>query len=72
MNNNKLSDIKDPVLRAKVHSIMENPSGNAAAELTAQDMDALAGAGWIADLSASLGNKGSFCTITKECQACCN
>lgn len=67
-----LSEIKDPVLREKVSTLMKNPSGSVAVELTEQDMETLAGAGWYADLSASLGNKGKFCTLTKECQACCN
>lgn len=72
---NYIDEIKDPVLRAKVSAIMENPSGSVAVELTEQDMEALSGAGvkeWWAGVSASLGNKGSFCTLTKECQACCN
>lgn len=67
-----VSEIKDPVLREKVNSIVSNPSGNVTVELTEQDMEALAGAGWIPDISAALGNKGKFCTLTKECQACCN
>lgn len=67
-----LAEIKDPVLREKVNTLMTNPSGNVSVELTEQDMEALAGAGWYADMSASLGNKGSYCTLTKECQACCN
>lgn len=67
-----LSAIKDPVLREKVNALMTNPSGDVAAELTEQDMEALSGAGWLADLSASLGNKGKYCTLTKECQPCCN
>lgn len=60
------------MLREKVSTIMENPSGNVAVELSEQDMEQLAGAGWYADLSASLGNKGKYCTVTKECQSCCN
>lgn len=66
-----LSNIKDPVLRAKVELIMNDPSGNVSVELSEQDMEALAGAGK-KNISAALGNKGHFCTITKECQACCN
>jgi hypothetical protein len=69
---NDFSEIKDPVLREKVQTIMSNPSGDVSVELTEQDMEALAGAGWYADLSASLGNKGKYCTLTKECQACCS
>ena len=64
---NDFSEIKDPVLREKDQTIMSNPSGDVSVELTEQDMEALAGAGWYADLSASLG-----CTLTKECQNCCN
>lgn len=67
-----LSKIKDPVLRGKVETIMSNPSGEVSVELTEQDMESLAGAGWLSNLSANLGNKGKYCTITKECQACCN
>lgn len=67
-----IDEIKDPVLRAKVNMIMENPSGSVAVELTEQDMEVLSGAGWWSDFSASLGNKGKHCTLTKECQACCN
>ncbi|SFL42827.1 Lantibiotic alpha [Lachnospiraceae bacterium KH1T2] len=66
-----LSNIKDPVLRAKVELIMNDPSGNVSVELSEQDMEALAGAGK-KSISAALGNKGHICTITKECQACCN
>lgn len=70
-DNKDLSMIKDPVLRAKVGAIMNDESGSVAIELTEQDMEALAGAGWL-NISARLGNKGRFCTITKECMACCN
>ena len=69
---NDFPEIKDPVLREKVQTIMSNPSGDVSVELTEQDMEALAGAGWYADFSASLGNQGRFCTLTKECQNCCN
>ena len=65
--------IKDPVLKAKLEKIEADPSGNAIAELTEQDLNALAGAGvTAAGLSAFLGNKGRFCTLTKECQPMCN
>ena len=66
-----VKDIKDPVLRQKME-ILTDPKASVSIELTEQEMEALAGAGWYADLSASLGNRGSYCTITKECQACCN
>ncbi len=68
----ELSQIKDPVLRKKLDILMNDPNGSVSVELTEQDMEALAGAGWYADASAALGNKGSYCTLTKECQACCN
>ena len=65
--------IKDPVLKAKIKNIQANPSGDAIAELTEQDLNALAGAGvTAAGLSSYLGNKGKYCTITKECQNNCN
>ncbi|PRR83239.1 plantaricin C family lantibiotic [Clostridium vincentii] len=64
--------LKDPVLRAKIKNIAENPSGDAIAELNEQDLNSLAGAGIYSAISAYLGNKGAFCTITKECQANCN
>lgn len=64
--------LKDPVLRAKIENIIENPSGDAIAELDEQDLNTLAGAGILAAVSNYLGNKGRFCTLTKECQSNCN
>ncbi|SEL83110.1 Lantibiotic alpha [Butyrivibrio sp. ob235] len=66
-----LNAIKDPVLRQKME-ILTDPNANVSIELTEQDMQALAGAGWYSEMSAALGNRGSYCTLTKECQACCN
>lgn len=59
--------LKDPVLKEKVQNYITNPSGEALKELTEQDMNALAGAGWYNDLSNWLGNKGKYCTVTVEC-----
>ncbi|GKX68943.1 plantaricin C family lantibiotic [Inconstantimicrobium mannanitabidum] len=64
--------LKDPVLKAKLQNIMANPSGDAIAELTEQDMNTLAAAGWYSDFSNYLGNKGKYCTVTKECMPSCN
>ena len=64
--------LKDPVLRSKIENIIENPSGDAIAELDEQDLNTLAGAGILAAVSNYLGNKGRFCTLTKECQSSCN
>ncbi|PRR83233.1 plantaricin C family lantibiotic [Clostridium vincentii] len=63
--NNKL--IKDPVLREKIKNIEEDPSGDAIAELTEQDLNSLAGTGYLSYLSVYLGNKGAYCTLTLEC-----
>ncbi|GKX68941.1 plantaricin C family lantibiotic [Inconstantimicrobium mannanitabidum] len=63
--------LKDPVLKAKVQNLIDNPSGDALAELTEQDMNTLAAAGWYDDLSNWLGNKGKFCTLSKECHVGC-
>lgn len=67
--------LKDPVLRKKIANIAENPSGDAIAELDEQDLNTLAGG--ISEyeiilVSMLLGNKGKYCTLTKECQPCCN
>ncbi len=64
--------LKDPVLRKKIANIAENPCGDAIAELDEQDLNTLAGAGILAAVSSYLGNKGRYCTITKECQPNCN
>lgn len=72
MTKKDLATLKDPVLRNKVEAILENPSGDAASELTQQDIENMSGAGIWSDFSASLGNKGAVCTLTKECQAMCN
>ena len=67
------NDIKDPVLKEKLNKIEADPSGNAVEELTEQDLNTLAGAGIAAaGLSSFLGNKGKYCTLTKECQPMCN
>ena len=59
---------------------MDNPCGNVLEEISEQDMDLQVG-GTLPTVTVSLcgfvvskpfGNKGRFCTLTKECQACCN
>lgn len=73
MSKKDIETLKDPVLRAKIEGVMDNPSGDTVGELTEQDINTLAGAGIINDtLSKALGNQGRVCTLTKECQANCN
>lgn len=61
--------LKDPVLKVKAQQPVNNPSGDAADELEEQDMNTVTGAG--GGFSAFLGNKGKYCTITKECMPIC-
>lgn len=51
-----------------VNEIKENPAGDVVEELEGQDLNVAGGA----SLSKSLGNKGKYCTLTKECMAFCN
>lgn len=64
-----IEDLKDPILKSKAKNYIDNPSGDTLKELTDQDMNVLAAAG--GGLSNWLGNKGKYCTITKECMLIC-
>ncbi len=66
--------IEDPELKSRFTNYVENPCSDTLKEVMELDM-MQAGAGETASvygISAWLGNKGNYCTLTKECQANCN
>lgn len=65
--------LKNPVLRHKLAAPVDHPAGfvlDEVAEHEACVRELTAGAAEV-DLSKRLGNTGSFCTLTKECQWIC-
>ncbi|CAI8703095.1 mersacidin/lichenicidin family type 2 lantibiotic [Bacillus pseudomycoides] len=63
---------KNPVLRSKNEDAPNHPAG----EVDSNEIKALFGAGegdvTPEGLSSWLGNKGGYCTLTKECMSSCN
>ncbi|MFE7822047.1 plantaricin C family lantibiotic [Priestia megaterium] len=57
---------KDPMYRTSVAGQVNHPAGDAFAELTEVEMNAVAGAGDVEAMASS----GSICTITGECPNC--
>lgn len=64
--------IEDPKLREKFGAFIDNPNGDTLKEVMDMDVAGAGAEGRLFGLSAYLGNKGRFCTLTKECQANCN
>ncbi|EQB90217.1 putative membrane protein [Clostridium punense] len=61
--------LKNPVLRTK-YSVNEiNPAGDLLTEVTEQDFTISVSGGYD---SAKLGNQGSDCSWSRECQRICN
>ncbi|MDK7400418.1 plantaricin C family lantibiotic [Bacillus pacificus] len=63
---------KNPVLRSKNENAPSHPAG----EVDSKEIKELFGAGegdvTPEGLSSWLGNKGGYCTLTKECMPSCN
>lgn len=70
---NRIELLKDPVLRHKLATPTDQPAGFVLDEIEENEacVRELASGGNISDLSKKLGNTGSYCTLTKECQWIC-
>ncbi|GIN69389.1 MULTISPECIES: plantaricin C family lantibiotic [Bacillus] len=65
----KIEAWKNPV--ARMNSQIVSPAGDLMDELSDSEMEMLAGGCEWYNISCKLGNKGQWCTLTKECQRSC-